>query len=107
MLDTNGDGGSTGIGTETLRTRVARGDQLLWDVIPLECEAFAAIDEIVIDEDFCAVERRTYPGTDISYWVGTVKRDRGEVPYHIRFKLGIRPEPMTTASTPFLVGGAS
>jgi hypothetical protein len=90
--------------SETLRTRVERGDQLHWTVFALECEAYAAIDGIVIDPKLCEVERKTYPGTDVSYWLGTVKRDVGMVPYHIQLRLGNRAEPMTTSATPFLVG---
>lgn len=105
LLDTNKAGGSTGIGTEELRTRVRGGDQLLWSVLPLECEAYVSIEDIVIDEEVCEPERRTYPGTDISYWVGTVKKDDiGVTPYQISFKVGTRTDPMTTASSPVLVG---
>jgi hypothetical protein len=107
LLDTNKTGGSTGIGTEELKTKVKKGDQLLWTVLPLECEAYASIDDIMIDSAVCEVEQRTYPGTDISYWAGTVKKDIDAIPYQISFKLGTRIEPITTASSalsPFLIG---
>jgi hypothetical protein len=107
LLDTNRDNGSTGAGTETLRTRVQAGDRVQWSVFALECEAYAAIADIVIDRDFCEVEKRTYPGTDVTYWAGTVKKDDGAVPYDIKFTLGTRTEPVMTQSTPFLVSGAS
>lgn len=104
LLDTRG---STTARGEPLRTRVERGDRLHWTVIPLECEAYAAIDGILIDPDVCAVERRTYPGTDISYWAGTVLRDDATVPYHLRLRVGGGAEPFTTASALLLAGAGA
>lgn len=104
LLDTNRANGSTGVGTEELRTAVRQGDNLVWSVLPLECEAYVAIDGIEIDKSICEPERNTYPGTDISYWSATVKKDVDATPYHISFRLGTRVSPMTTVSTPFLVG---
>ncbi|GHH86976.1 hypothetical protein GCM10018793_60940 [Streptomyces sulfonofaciens] len=105
LYDTNKAGGSAGLGTEQLRTRVTAGDQLLWNVLALECEAFVAIDGIEIDKEVCEPVRKVYPGTDVSYWIGTVKKSgTTEVPYQIRFKLGTRDEPLTTALSPALVG---
>src|SRR5262245_48055164 len=74
LLDTNRTGGSTDLGTEELKTRVQGGDQILWTVLPLECEAYASIDGIVIDKEVCEPEQKMYPGTDISYWAGTIKK---------------------------------
>lgn len=105
MYDTNKTEGSTGFGTGELRTRVQSGDQLVWSVLALECEAFVAIDEILIDKAVCEPERKVYPGTDVAYWIGTVKKhDVGVVPYQISFRLGTRDEPMTTNLPPALVG---
>jgi hypothetical protein len=105
LYDTNRAHGSTGTGTERLRTAVRAGDQLLWSVIPLECEAYAAIDAIEIDASVCEPVREVYPGTDISYWTATVKRDAvAATPYRISFRLGTRPEPLTTDLSPVLVG---
>ncbi|CAM5366766.1 hypothetical protein AB0M94_10375 [Streptomyces xanthochromogenes] len=105
LYDTNKAGGSTGFGTEELRTKVRRGDQLLWNVLALECEAFVSIDDIVIDRAVVEPERRTYPGTDVAYWIGTVKRDDIlEAPYRIKFRVGTRTEPITTTLSPALFG---
>ena len=104
LLDTNRQNGSTGVGTEQLRTAVRKGDHLVWSVLPLECESYVAIDGIEIDTSVCDPQRNTYPGTDISFWLATVKKDVDVLPYHIKFRLGTRTSPMTTASTPFLVG---
>src|SRR5262249_37597397 len=108
LLDTNRAGGSTGLGTEELRTRVQGGDQILWTVLPLECEAYVSIDDIMIDKEVCEPVQKTYPGTDISYWVGTIKKDdTGVTTYQISFKLGTRTDPMTTALSPALVNEGS
>ncbi|NJL41799.1 MAG: hypothetical protein HC899_37845 [Leptolyngbyaceae cyanobacterium SM1_4_3] len=104
FMDTNKANGSTNQGTENLKTVVEAGDRLVWTVISLECEAYAAIDEIVIDEDYCKPEKKTYEGTDVSYWIGTVKKDVKIIPYNIKFKAGTRAEPITTASSLYLVG---
>ena len=104
LLDTNGANGSTGLGTEELKTEVKKGDQLHWTVLPLECEAYVSIDDILIDKELCEPQQKTYPGTDVTYWVGTIKKDVDVAPYNIKFKVGTRVDPMTTTSTPFLVG---
>ncbi|MGK4580097.1 hypothetical protein [Kitasatospora sp. HPMI-4] len=105
LYDTNRAGGSAGFGTEELRTKVKAGDQLLWNVLALECEAFVAIDGIVIDPEVCEPVRKVYPGTDVAYWIGTVKKDEvSHVPYQIKFRLGTQTEPITTTLSPALVG---
>ncbi|MER5862903.1 hypothetical protein [Kitasatospora sp. NPDC002040] len=105
LYDTNRAAGSTGLGTEELRTKVHRGDQLLWNVLALECEAYVGIAGIEIDPEFCEPERKVYPGTDVAYWTATVKKDSAEpVPYRISFLLGTRAEAVTTTLTPALIG---
>ncbi|MEU3741326.1 hypothetical protein AB0E78_30225 [Streptomyces sp. NPDC032198] len=104
MYDTNKSAGSTGFGTEELQTRARKGDQLLWNALALECEAFVAIDSIVIDSSICVPERKVYPGTDVAYWTGTVKRDVANVTYQINFKLGTRDEPIATTLSSSLIG---
>ncbi|TKA09574.1 hypothetical protein [Actinacidiphila oryziradicis] len=105
LYDTNKAGGSAGFGTEELKTKVKAGDQLLWAVLALECEAFVAIEDIVIDKEVCEPVRKVYPGTDVAYWIGTVKKDGvAVVPYQIKFKLGTQVEPITTTLSPALVG---
>ncbi|MFI9328088.1 hypothetical protein ACIGZJ_11170 [Kitasatospora sp. NPDC052868] len=105
LYDTNRAGGSTGLGTEELRTKVRAGDQLLWNCLALECEAYVAIDDVEIDPEVCEPERRVYPGTDVAYWTATVKKDVTEpVPYRLKFRLGTRDEPIAAALSPSLVG---
>ncbi|WP_067467971.1 hypothetical protein [Actinomadura macra] len=107
LYDTNKAAGSSGFGTAELRTRVRAGDRLLWNVVVLECETYAAIDGIEIDERVCEPERKVYPGTDIVYWTGTVKRAVTEpVPYRLRFRLGTVAEPFTTPESALAGYGA-
>lgn len=98
FLDTNREHGSTGQGTESLATVVNKGDRLVWIVLGMECEAYVSIDDILIDKNFCAPEKKFYEGTDISYWSGKVKKDLELMPYTIKLKLGSRAEPMVTTS---------
>ncbi|MCX4670920.1 hypothetical protein OG453_30205 [Streptomyces sp. NBC_01381] len=104
MYDTNKSAGSAGFGTEELRTHAKKGDQLLWNALALECEAYVAIDGIVIDSDICEPERKVYPGTDVAYWIGTLKKDAADVTYQISFKLGTRDEPIATTLSSTLGG---
>ncbi|MFH8489500.1 hypothetical protein [Streptomyces longisporoflavus] len=104
MYDTNKSAGSTGFGTEELQTRARKGDQLLWNALALECEAYVAIDGIEIDSSVCVPERKVYPGTDVAYWIGTVKKDVANVTYRMKFKLGTRDEPIATTLSSSLVG---
>ncbi|CAM5353012.1 hypothetical protein GCM10010329_40440 [Streptomyces spiroverticillatus] len=105
LYDTNRTAGSTGFGTEQLRTKVKAGDTLLWSPLALECEAYVAIDGIEIDPAVAEPVRKVYPGTDVSYWTATVKSLPGEeVPYRIRYRVGTRTEPVTSDQSSFLIG---
>lgn len=105
LYDTNKSAGSSGHGTEELRTRVSRGDQLIWNAMALECEAYVAIDSIGIDPGVCEPERRLFPGSDIAYWIGTVKSElHVPVDYRIAFRLGTRSTAFGTIVSPALIG---
>ncbi|MCD0452483.1 hypothetical protein LO762_25340 [Actinocorallia sp. API 0066] len=105
LYDTNRTVGSTGFGTPELRTRVRKGDVLLWNVIPLECETFVALADIDIDRRVADPVRKVYPGTDIVFFTATVKRDlTGPIGYRLSFLLGGVAEPFTPEASPLLVG---
>jgi hypothetical protein len=104
MYDTSKTAGSTGFGTEELRTPVKIGDQLLWNVHVLECETYVSIEGIEIDNTICVPEKKVYPSTDISYWTATVLKDIPQaVPYRIRFGVGTLTEPVTASLPSALV----
>jgi hypothetical protein len=103
-IDTNKANGSSGQGTDHLRTVVRKGDRLVWTVIFLECEAYAAIDDIIIDSDCCKPEQLFYDGTDVSYWTAVIDKDVASVPYSIKFRIGTRAEPLSTGPTLSLCG---
>lgn len=107
FMDTEKASGSTGHGTESLKTMVSQEDVLVWTVIFLECEAYAAIDQIIIDNDYCEPEKKVYEGTDVSYWTAKVKKNVQSIPYTIKFKVGTRAEPISTAAPLYLVGKAA
>jgi hypothetical protein len=101
LLDNNKANGSSNEGTESLKTKVNEGDQLFWVTHPLECEVFASISGIEIDREYCDPEERSYPGTEVTFWAGKVKKSfTGAVPYVLRFRLGSREEEMSTSDTP-------
>ncbi|MFZ1026074.1 MAG: hypothetical protein WAN66_07630 [Limnoraphis robusta] len=104
FMDSNKANGSTEQGTENLKTMVQKGDRLVWTVIFLECEAYAAIDDIIIDKDYCEPKKEFYEGTDVSYWIGTVKKDVTMTRYSVKFQVGTRAEPIETTSSLCLVG---
>lgn len=105
LFDTNKYAGSTGLGSEELQTRVNKGDRILWTAFGLECETYVGIASISIEKDVCEPELQFYPGTDVSYWSGTVKRNLTEpVPYQVALTIGARKQPMVAPKSPALVG---
>ncbi|GAB2837579.1 hypothetical protein GCM10022221_41210 [Actinocorallia aurea] len=105
LYDTNRKAGSSGFGTPGLVTRVRKGDTLLWNVIPLECETFVALAGIEIDRRVADPVRKFYPGTDIAFWTATVKRDIVKpVPYRLSFLLGGVAEPYAVLAEQTLAG---
>ena len=107
LIDNNGANGSTHLGTDVLKTKVEKGDTLLWNVMAIEPEAYASITEIGIDSNYCKVEQKTYEGSDVAYWVGTVLKALESVPDTLRFALGSRVQEMTTSERPTLIGADS
>lgn len=108
LYDTNRAAGSTGFGTPALHSRVRKGDTLLWNVIPLECETYVALTDIEIDPRIAEPTRKVYPGTDIVFWTAEVKQDLTEpVPYRLSFLLGTVSTPFTPTARPTLAGPAA
>ncbi|MGW4662777.1 hypothetical protein [Streptosporangium sandarakinum] len=107
LYDTNKTVGSTGFGTPELHSRVRKGDTLLWNVLPLECETYVALTDIEIDPRIAEPTRKVYPGTDIVFWTAEVKQDITEpVPYRLSFLLGTVSTPFTPTARPALAGPA-
>lgn len=104
LMDNNKTNGSSDEGTEILKTRVRAGDQLLWTTVSLEPEAYASITGILIDSDYCEPEQRSYAGSDVTYWIGKVKKNLDLVPYKLEIKVGTQNKAMVTVSSPSLVG---
>jgi len=106
LMDNNKANGSHDQGTESLKTVVKKGDNLVWTTLPLECEAYASIEGVLIDKDYCDPQQATYKDTAITYWSGTVKRNLNgaAIPYRLKFQVGNRLELMSTSATPYLVG---
>lgn len=109
LYDTNRRRGSAGLGSQQLNTRVREGDQLLWTVMSLECEAHVAIDAVLLDPSICVPQRQIFGDSGVAYWLGTVLRPVvGIVPYRISFIVGNRLSAMTTGSAgPALLGGGA
>jgi len=111
MMDNNKANGSTDLGTEFLKTSARKGDRLVWTVGALEAESRARIVAIEIDEEYCAPREKTYEGTDVTYWVGTVKKRIDKtLPYALKLKVATRdaemttPTPASAALSPCLIG---
>ncbi|NEQ79029.1 MAG: hypothetical protein F6K26_01815 [Moorea sp. SIO2I5] len=105
FTDTEKASGARGHWTENLKTIVSVGDELVWTVVPLECEAYAAIDAIIIDREYCEPEKIFYEGTDVSYWTGKVKKNVVQyIPYTIKFLVGTRADSIPTSFPLFLMG---
>ncbi|MGC5010754.1 hypothetical protein ACLQ2R_08325 [Streptosporangium sp. DT93] len=107
LYDTNRSSGSTGFGTPELHSRVRKGDTLLWNVIPLECETYVSLVDIEIDPKVAEPTQKVYPGTDIVFWTAEVKQDLTEpLPYRLSFLLGTVTTPFTPKARPALAGPA-
>ncbi len=105
LVDNNKTYGSTDEGTEVLKTMVRAGDTVVWVVQPLECEAHASIEGVLIDKSVCVPEKKFYEGTDVAYWIGKIEKNikLDEVPYSLQFKIGSRVTEMATSAIPMLV----
>jgi hypothetical protein len=107
LFDSNRAHGSQGLGTSELSTAVRKGDNIDWLTAPLSCETFVEISGISIPPDICRLEQRTFPGTNIRYWTGTVLRDIDLLPYSLTFALGPTGMKMVTENGPRLIGQKS
>lgn len=103
MFDNNRLHGSLNQNTGSLATAVAPGDQIIWSVVPIECEAYAALSAIDVPAEFCEVTKSTYPGTNVSYWIGVVKQPVDDLPYALTFELGTKSTTMRTDGSSRLI----
>jgi hypothetical protein len=108
LMDNNKANGSTDEGSEILKTKVRKGDQLVWVCVPLECEAHVSITAVDIDEkyrEYCDPTQATYPGTNVVYWLGEIRKDlEVTIPYNLKFQLGSRKGDMAMTAFPSLIG---
>ena len=111
LFDDNKSRGSLDEGTESLKTKVAKGDQVVWTSLPLECEAYVSISSVEIDKrykDYCDVRKDVYPGTNVVYWLGEIRKELdGPIPYTLKFKLGSHKSDLAISSAPALIGNPS
>ena len=105
LYDDNRRNGSKFQGSHQLATAVKKGDQIVWTLTPMECEAYAEITEINLPPEVCEVKRYTYDGTAIAYWLGTVKEAVDNQPYSITLKVGNHSVSMTCEDGPRLIKG--
>ncbi len=99
FIDDNKLNGSINQGTEFLQTKVKKGDTIIWTVMSLEGEAFVAIDNISINNEYCEVTKKSFDETEVTYWIGTIKKDiPEELSYKLALLLGDKKEPMFTNS---------
>lgn len=92
LFDNNRLNGSTGEGTQALKTKVdcKRKEQftLLWNIMSMDPEAFVQISGINADENYLKVSRNRYEDSDIDYWTGTVEKAFDILPYELLIKIG-------------------
>jgi hypothetical protein len=98
MIDDQRLKGSQNQATDHLSTAVSSGDTIIWSIAPIECEVHADIQSIKIPPEVCEVERRFYPNTSISYWVGSVKAAAGgQFPYELVLEVGSEHHVMSNS----------
>ena len=98
-LDTNRLLGSKKNGTDSLQTAVSRGTRVTWMVAMVECEVYAALEDIIIDKSIMQPAKQQFPGTSVSYWSGEVKSEvQAPIKYDLVFKIGSLKEPLVLSS---------
>lgn len=104
LYDSNRRSGSKREGTSQLATAVKKGDRIAWVMAPLECEIYTEIVQIGIPSAICEVVSHVFPGTNIVYWTGTVKKAiTDEIKYSITYGLGPTRLQVATVEGPSLV----
>ncbi|RXK85975.1 hypothetical protein [Filimonas effusa] len=104
LFDNNKSDGSLDEGTGVLKTKVKTGDVLIWTIMSMEPESYAAISNITIDPEVCSPVTEMYPDSDVSYWQATVLKEVTSVPYKITFEVGVKKQQVETRETPSLIG---
>lgn len=105
FVDNQRAGGSTHEGTEVLRTRVRKGDELVWMTHSLQVETFVEMSSLALCRDHDAIEisKQYFRDTDIVIWVGKVKKHlEHPIPYKAVFQLGTVPVSLPTSRCPSL-----
>ena len=100
-FDTARAAGSRGFNTSSLATAVRPGDQVLWEIIPLECEAGATISAIEIPG--VAAGPRDEAPMGSRFWCGVVGEVNDDLPYSITIGLGRNGSELTLADSLSLV----
>lgn len=106
LYDDNRRGGSLNQGTYQLATAARRGDQILWTITPMECEAYADITAINFAPEICEIKRYNYTGTAIAYWIGTLKEEVDDLAYSITLNVGSHSVVMTCVNGPRLISAS-
>lgn len=107
LMDNNRADGSTDQGTDMLKTKVQKGDQIIWTTMSLEPEAYASITGIDINHEYCEPQEQIYQGSDVVYWAGIIKKDISSIPYKIFYNIGTRSENVSTSNSPSFIGDNS
>ncbi|MBC7953685.1 MAG: hypothetical protein H7Z12_17945 [Rhodospirillaceae bacterium] len=111
LFDNNQVGGSHGHGTISLTTHIGAADLVVWVCMPLECEAFARIENVEIDARYApyiALDCGVYPETAVVYWVAKILKPLpGPVPYRLVFRLGSHTEPLVAPVASYLMPAQS
>lgn len=103
LFDNNKVNGSADQGTGILKTKVNSGDRLIWTLMSLEPESYAAISNITMDTEVCDPEKKTYPDSDIIYWEGIVKKEAPSTFYKITYEVGTQQQAIETNESPALI----
>jgi len=105
FIDNNRKRGSEKEGTGELKTKVEMGDHLIWNILPLEPEAFSQLVDIVIDPEYVEKRILTFKDSDITGWVGEVRKSPDILPYQLVLKLGNEHQEFITPDSAFIIGG--
>lgn len=105
LFDDNKSNGSYNLGTGLLKTRVKKGDKIIWTLMALEPEAYAQISKIeMADPSVCRLTKNKYPKSDVIFWEGEVLKEITSAPYTMTFEVGTHKQEVQTLDSPSLIG---
>ncbi len=111
MFDNRRAEGSKNQRSNRLCSVLLPGEEILWTIAPLECEVYIAIKDIHFEKNKKFKNtKHLFPGSDVSYWIGTVRpeaveeaKKAGPLRYRMMLEVGGKITEMTSDQASILL----